>query len=80
MVKSKTTCKNFVFINFIPSKLFGTQHSDNIHVINVNNNNNLYSKKVCVKWGKLNSAYFVVSNGVRQGGILSQKTVFLVRR
>ena len=28
---------------------------------------------VCVKWGKLNSSYFAVSNGVRQGGILSPK-------
>ena len=28
---------------------------------------------MCVKWGKVNSAYFNVSNGVRQGGILSPK-------
>ena len=31
------------------------------------------TQKVCVKWGKLNSSYFGVSNGVRQGGILSPK-------
>ena len=28
---------------------------------------------ICVKWGKLCSSYFSVSNGVRQGGILSPK-------
>ena len=28
---------------------------------------------MCVKWDKVNSAYFNVSNGVRQGGILSSK-------
>ena len=28
---------------------------------------------MCVKWGKVNSAYFNVSNGVCQGGILSPK-------
>ena len=28
---------------------------------------------MCVKWCKINSAYFNVSNGVRQGGILSLK-------
>ena len=28
---------------------------------------------MCVKWGKVNSAYFNVSNGVRQDGILSTK-------
>ena len=28
---------------------------------------------MCLKWGKVNSAYFNVSNGVRQGGILSPK-------
>ena len=28
---------------------------------------------MCVKWGKVNSASFNVSNGVRQGGILSPK-------
>ena len=28
---------------------------------------------MCVKWSKVNSAYFNVSNGVRQGGILSPK-------
>ena len=28
---------------------------------------------MCFKWDKLNSAYFNVSNGVRQGGILSPK-------
>ena len=31
------------------------------------------TQKVCVKWGKLNSSYFRVSNGVRRGGILSPK-------
>ena len=28
---------------------------------------------MCVKWGKVTSAYFNVSNGVRQGGVLSPK-------
>ena len=28
---------------------------------------------MCVTWGKVNSVYFNVSNGVRQGGILSPK-------
>ena len=28
---------------------------------------------MCVKWGNCMSAYFYVSNGVRQGGILSPK-------
>ena len=31
------------------------------------------TQTICVKWGKVNSAYFNVSNGVRQGGILSPK-------
>ena len=31
------------------------------------------TQKVCVKWGKLNSSYFGVSNGLRQGGILPPK-------
>ena len=31
------------------------------------------TQTMCVKWGKVNSAYFNVSNGVRQGGILSPK-------
>ena len=31
------------------------------------------TQKVCVKWGKLNSSYFGVSKGDRQGGILSLK-------
>ena len=28
---------------------------------------------MCIKWGKISSAYFNVSNGVRQGGVLSPK-------
>ena len=28
---------------------------------------------MCNKWGKFNSMYFKVSNGVRQGGVLSPK-------
>ena len=28
---------------------------------------------MCIKWGKANSDYFNVSNGVRQGGVLSPK-------
>ena len=28
---------------------------------------------MCVKWGKVNSAYFNVSNGIRQGWVLSPK-------
>ena len=28
---------------------------------------------MCIKWGKFNSMYFKVSNGVRQGGVLSSK-------
>ena len=28
---------------------------------------------MCIKWGKLNSMYFKVSNSVRQGGVLSPK-------
>ena len=32
-----------------------------------------YSKQtVCIKWGTCMSDYFCISNGVRQGGILSQ--------
>ena len=31
------------------------------------------TQTICVKWGKLCSSYFGVSNGVRQGGILSPK-------
>ena len=31
------------------------------------------TQTMCVKWGKVNSAYFNVSNGVRQGGILTPK-------
>ena len=29
------------------------------------------NQKVCVRWGNVYSDYFGVSNGVRQGGILS---------
>ena len=33
-----------------------------------------YSKQtVCVKWGRCISDYFSISNGIRQGGILSPK-------
>ena len=36
-----------------------------------------YSKQtVCVKWGRCISDYFSISNGVRQGGILSPKIIF----
>ena len=36
-----------------------------------------YSKQcVCVKWGTCISDYFSISNGVRQGGILSTKLFF----
>ena len=28
---------------------------------------------MCIKWGKINSDYSNVSNGVRQGGVLSPK-------
>ena len=28
---------------------------------------------MCIKWGEFNSMYFKVSNGVRQGGVLSPK-------
>ena len=31
------------------------------------------SQLVCVKWGKVVSIFFRISNGVRQGGILSPK-------
>ena len=31
------------------------------------------TQTMCVKWGKVNSAYFNVSNGLRQGWILSPK-------
>ena len=31
------------------------------------------TQTMCVKWGEINSAYFNVSNGVRQGGVLSPK-------
>ena len=31
------------------------------------------SLPMCIKWGKANSDYFDVSNGVRQGGVLSSK-------
>ena len=31
------------------------------------------SQPMCIKWGKANSDYFNVSNGVRQGGVLSPK-------
>ena len=31
------------------------------------------TQTICVKWGKLCSSYFGVSNGVRQGGSLSPK-------
>ena len=31
------------------------------------------TQTMCVKWGKVNSAYFNVTNGVRKGGILSPK-------
>ena len=31
------------------------------------------TQTICVKWGNLCSSYFSVSNGVRQGGILSPK-------
>ena len=30
-------------------------------------------QEVCIKWGKSTSGYFTISNGVRQGGILSPK-------
>ena len=29
------------------------------------------SQPMCIKWGKTNSDYFNVSNGVRQGGVLA---------
>ena len=32
---------------------------------------------ICVKWGKLNSTYFNVSNGVQQGGELS--STFIIK-
>ena len=33
-----------------------------------------YSKqKMCIKWGQATSDYFTISNGVRQGGILSPR-------
>ena len=32
---------------------------------------------MCVKWGKVNSMHFNVSNGVRQGGLLSP-TLFAI--
>ena len=28
---------------------------------------------MCIMWGKISSTYFNVSNGVRQGGVLSPK-------
>ena len=28
---------------------------------------------MCIKWGKISSTYFNVSNGVPQGGVLSPK-------
>ena len=31
------------------------------------------TQPMCIKWGKISSAYFNVSNGVRQGGVLSPK-------
>ena len=31
------------------------------------------TQPMCIKWGKVNSDYFNVSNGVRQGGVLSPK-------
>ena len=31
------------------------------------------TQTMCIKWGKFNSMYFKVSNGVRQGGVLSPK-------
>ena len=31
------------------------------------------TQTMCIKWGKFNSMYFKVSNGVRQGGMLSPK-------
>ena len=31
------------------------------------------TQTMCVKWGKVDSEYFNVSNGARQGGILSPK-------
>ena len=31
------------------------------------------SQPMCIKWGTANSEYFNVSNGVRQGGVLSPK-------
>ena len=31
------------------------------------------TQTMCIKWGKFNSMYFNVSNGVRQGGVLSPK-------
>ena len=34
------------------------------------------TQTICVKWGKLCSSYFSVSNGVRQGGILFPKLFF----
>ena len=35
------------------------------------------TQTISVKWGKLCSFYFSVSNGVRQGGILSPKLFFM---
>ena len=35
------------------------------------------TQTICVKWGKLCSSYFSVSNVVRQGGILSLKLFFV---
>ena len=31
------------------------------------------TQPMCIKWDKANSDYFNVSNGVRQGGVLSPK-------
>ena len=31
------------------------------------------TQPMCIKWGKANSDYFNILNGVRQGGVLSPK-------
>ena len=35
------------------------------------------SQQLCIQWGKTRLSFFTISNGVRQGGILSPK-LFLV--
>ena len=59
--------------------LFCKQVQRNIHLVIVRIIAFCYqTQPMCKKWGKFNSVYFKVSNGVRQGGVLSSSSLLYI--